>query len=151
MLILALDPGPTQTGWCELEMAPLTVLGGGVKPNEDILKMFRGYGYDAVIIEEIASYGMAVGREVFSTVWWSGRLFQAAHREWPRVEMMPRKTVKLHLCGSMKAKDTNIRQALIDRFGGIACTKKGGALYGVKSHGWAALALGVTYAETHEG
>jgi hypothetical protein len=55
--------------------------------------------------------------------------------------------VKLALCGSLKAKDANIRKALIDRYGGPACVKKGGQLAGIKSHLWAALALAVTYQE----
>jgi hypothetical protein len=32
--------------------------------------------------------------------------------------LLPRKAVKLALCGSLKAKDANIRQAILDRFGG---------------------------------
>ena len=58
---------------------------------------------------------MAVGAEVFETVHWSGRFTEAL---WPTpVVQLPRRAVKLHLCGSARAKDPNIRQALLDRFG----------------------------------
>lgn len=60
-----------------------------------------------------------------------------------------RRDIKLHLCNSVRAKDANIRQALIDRYGGkekaIGKKKSPGPLYGIKSHMWAALALAVTY------
>ena len=63
-----------------------------------------------------------------------------------------REDVKLHLCGSPRAKDANIRQALIDRWGGkaeaVGTVKKPGPLYGVKSHAWSALAVAVTALET---
>jgi hypothetical protein len=52
----------------------------------------------------------------------------------------------------MKAKDANVRQALIDRYGGkaeaIGTVKKQGPLYRVKSHAWQALAVAVTASET---
>ncbi len=71
--------------------------------------------------------------------------------------LLKRFDVKLHLCGNARAKDTNIRQALIDRFGGIegkskaVGTKKApGPLYGCKSHMWAALAVAVTWWDTHQ-
>ncbi len=92
--------------------------------------------------------GMAVGREVFATVFWSGRFAQAwseHHGNGGTWSMLPRRAVKLALCSSMKAKDTNIRQALLDRYGGAASAKKGGPLYGLKSHMWSALAIAETY------
>ena len=49
---------------------------------------------------------------------WAGRFAEAAHRV--PVVMLPRRAVKLALCGDSRAKDANIRQALIDRFGGSA-------------------------------
>jgi hypothetical protein len=85
---------------------------------------------------------------VFRTVWWTGRFaetwYAAGNGEPVAVY---RKDVKLHLCGSPRAKDPNIRQALIDRWGGKAAAignaKNPGPLYGVKSHAWAALAVAV--------
>ena len=70
--------------------------------------------------------------------------------------MIYRKDVKLHLCGSPRAKDSNIRQALIDRFGpgkekAIGLKKTPGPLYGVKSHVWAALAVAVTHLDGADG
>jgi hypothetical protein len=92
-----------------------------------------------------------VGREVFETVFWTGRFFEAATRRGAAVSRLPRKTIKIHLCGSARAQDSNIRVALCDRFGGserAKGTKKApGPLFGIKSHEWAALALAVTWSD----
>jgi len=63
-----------------------------------------------------------------------------------------RKTVAAHLCNTSRANDSNIRQALIDRFGpgrekAIGTKKNPGPLYGIKKDLWSALAVAVTYAD----
>ena len=92
----------------------------------------------------IASYGMAVGAEVFATCVEIGRMVECQ----PAALLIPRARVKLALCGSARATDANLRQALLDRYGGsgsaIGIRKAPGPLYGVKSHAWAALALAWT-------
>jgi hypothetical protein len=116
------------------------------EPNEVVLeRVLRMIGPE-VVIEKICSYGMAVGEEVFETVYWSGRFAQAAGGN---VGRLPRLKVKLQLCRDSKAKDANIRQALIDRFGGSAAIKKGGPLHKVSGDVWAALGVAVTWEETH--
>jgi hypothetical protein len=72
------------------------------------------------VIEKVESYGMAIGVEVFDTVLWAGRFAEAAHRV--PVVMVPRRAVKLALRGDSRAKDANIRQALIEGFGGSTAT-----------------------------
>ena len=79
--------------------------------------------FEKVVIEMIASYGMAVGKEVFDTCVWIGRFKQIANSLEIDVEYIYRKEEKMNLCHSMRAKDSNIRQALIDRFG-VVGTKK---------------------------
>src|SRR5678809_428964 len=91
--------------------------------------------YTRFAIEMIASYGMAVGREVFETCLWIGRFVQAARGEHTLVY---RRDVKMHLCGNNAARDSNIRQALIDRFGpgkdkAIGRKALPGPLYGVSA------------------
>ena len=66
--------------------------------------------------------------------------------------MVYRHEVKLHLCGSARAKDANVRQALIDRFGPgkeLAIGRKAapGPLYGMTGDCWAALGVAVTDAD----
>lgn len=147
--IYAIDPGTTHSAWVSIDGAT-GVVAGTILPNVQLLELISERlrrKNDRLVIEQIESMGMAVGAETFETVFWSGRFAQAwegyhASMPWSRVT---RRQVKLHLCGSMKAKDANIRQALIDTYGGIACTKKGGALHGIKSHLWQALAVAVTY------
>lgn len=104
-----------------------------------------------LIIEEIASYGMPVGREVFQTVRWSGRFEEA----YGKARYIPRLNVKMHICKSPKANDSTIRQALIDRFGpgrekAIGTKKNPGPLYGISGDQWAALALALTALETKQ-
>ena len=112
-----------------------------------LAKALRSGGLpDVIVIEKVESYGMAVGAEVFDTVWWAGRFAEAACRV--PVVMFPRRAVKLALCGDSRAKDANILQALIDRFGGsgaIGRKAAPGPLYGISRDVWSALAIAVTY------
>jgi hypothetical protein len=154
MILYAIDPGTIQSAVVALERggphgyiirAHDTVL------NADLLHRLQPLAHKghSLVIEQIESMGMAVGQDVFLTVWWSGRFFQA----WPgECYQLPRRPIKLHLCGSMQAKDANIRAALLDKFGGkdVALGRKAspGPLYGVKGHEFAALAVGITWLET---
>lgn len=147
-MILAIDPGTTQSGFVIL--ANGRVMSSGVLPNGNVLKLVAVHeGH--IAIEMIASYGMAVGREVFETCVWVGR-FQQAYHEPSLVRLVYRKDVKMHLCGTTQAKDANVTQAIKDLFpatGGGACPQKGtksqpGPLYGVSSHAWSALAVAIT-------
>lgn len=127
---------------------------GGREPVVTVAGVFanrvaRGYAFevfDTVAIELVRSYGMPVGAEVFDTCIEIGRFVEVAEAVGAIVDLIPRQHVKLELCGSPRAKDPNIRAALIDIFGGPGAEKKGGPLAGVKSHAWAALAVAVTCA-----
>jgi hypothetical protein len=156
MRILAIDPGPERSAYVVYEGGALIDM--GIEDNSflwDVValgskQMIRGKEVH-LVIEKVESYGMPVGRDVFETCFWIGR-FDA--ERW--AYLMPRKEVKMHLCGTMKAKDSNIRQALIDRYGGAGGRRKAvglkaapGPLYGVKKDIWSALALAVTYHDLH--
>lgn len=105
--VLAIDPGTAQSGWCILQEG--RVMESGVMPNADMLIRVQQWPAQRLCIEMIASYGMPVGREVFETCVWIGR-FTQAWREPAVVELVYRKDVKIHLCGTTKAKDPNLRR-----------------------------------------
>lgn len=140
MTLLAIDPGTTESGYCYFDG---TVIASGVMQNARMLEHIAASGADNLAIEMIASYGMPVGREVFETCVWIGRMVQV-WREPEAVKLVYRRDVKMKLCGSARAKDGNIRQALIDLIGPVGKKAEPGPLYGVKSHAWAALAVAVT-------
>jgi len=147
--ILGIDPGPEQSGVVILQDGRVRL--ADVRRNDDVYPLLR-HGFDLIAIEMIASYGMPVGAEVFETCVWIGKFERSAELAEgatisPRVVRVPRKDVKLHLCGSPRAKDANIRQRLIDLLGPQGTKKQPGPTYGVKSHAWAALAVAVTAAE----
>lgn len=147
--ILAIDPGTTESGYVLYDGS--RVHESGVLQNADMLTRVQQWPAHRLAIEMIASYGMAVGREVFETCVWIGR-FQQSWRDPEAVELVYRKDVKLHLCGTSRAKDANIRQALLDLFpsagGGktpqIGTKAQPGPLYGVSSHAWPALGVAIT-------
>jgi len=138
--VFAIDPGTTASAYVVWDGTD--VLEYGYVGNDEMKIVLGARSADAnhFAIEMIASYGMAVGREVFETCVWIGRFIEAIGD----AELVYRKDVKLHLCGTPRAKDANIRQALIDRFGPVGTRNKPGTLYGIKSHIWAALAIAVT-------
>jgi hypothetical protein len=146
-MLLAIDPGTEQSAW--VLMDDYGLCSSGIEDNPALVARiyFEKREHMTLIIEKIESFGMPVGAEVFETIYWTGRMAEAA-QPWVATRI-PRKDVKIALCGSMKAKDANIRQAIIDRYGGkdkaIGKKKTPGPLYGVKSHIWSALALALTW------
>lgn len=152
MKLLAIDPGPEESGVVELTWVgnAYSVTNSGIFKTSEVVESLQSRRAlregQPIAIEMIASYGMPVGREVFETCVWIGRMIQAAPNP-GQVIRVTRNEVKLHICRSPKAKDANIRQALLDRFGPQGTKKAPGPLYGVKSHAWAALAVAVTVAD----
>lgn len=149
MTVLAIDPGSEQSAWVLWDGQQVRAHGKWM--NGDLEEALAdSLEFDVAVFEQIASYGMAVGAEVFETCVWTGRFIGAVKAalagEWDR---LPRRDVKLHLCGQARAKDANIRQALIDRFGGkekaIGRKASPGPLFGIKADEWAALALAITW------
>lgn len=139
--IFAIDPGTAQSGWVLLiDGQPAEF---AVEPNDVVLNRLRlGTGADVVVIEEVRPYGIT-GKEILRTVRWTGQFEEAAHPA--TVAWRDRHSVLMHICGSTRAKDGDVRSTLIDRWGGPGAEKKGGPLAGFKSHVWAALAVAVTY------
>lgn len=149
--ILAVDPGNERSAYALLEAGSLRPIAAAIVPNDELLHIIAGNQFiekevTDFAIEMVASYGMAVGAEVFETVFWIGRFYAAADQYAARYRIK-RMDVKMHLCHNSRAKDTNIRQALIDRFGGVGTKKTPGWFYGFKADIWAAYAVGVTFAE----
>lgn len=155
--VLALDPGTSRSATCFYD-------GTGAPrcnrlDNAEALDMLRHYDAGnprcTLVIEQVEHYGsgMPIGRDVLETVHWSGRFCEAWERWGGTVERLPRREVKLHLCGSSRARDSNIRQALIDRWGGketaIGRKATAGPLYGIAGDEWAALAVAVTWLDLH--
>lgn len=148
-MILAIDPGNIESAYCVIEEETYKPIEFGKINNEDLIIkidfLIEKYDIFAVVIEMIASYGMAVGASVFDTCVWIGRFYERCITKVGTIEYIYRKEEKMNLCNSMKAKDSNIRQALIDRFGVVGTKKEQGWFYGFKKDIWAAYAVGVTY------
>jgi len=159
--ILAIDPGNTQSGYVVVEHDGeeiRRVLEAGKIDNNDmrmLLKQKLYAGCKDFAIEMIAGMGMTVGQEVFDTCVWIGRFWEAAMiifwQDGYDPKRIYRREEKLDLCGSLSAKDANIRQALVDRYVpgqpnfGKGTKKNPGFFYGFSADMWAAMAVAVTY------
>jgi hypothetical protein len=153
MIILAIDPGNEKSAWVLYDAARARLVDYGITLNGGLASKLalKEISADYMACEMIASYGMAVGATVFETCVWIGRFIETWGRDHTLVY---RKDVKMHLCNSMKAKDANIRQAVMDRYGSskekaIGTKKNPGPLYGVSKDVWSALAIAITYSEKH--
>jgi len=150
MTIVAIDPGPVESAVLEWGFERLGFM--GIMPNEQMRVWLASQlnpsdSTRLIAVEMIASYGMSVGKEVFETCLQIGRIQELSDRNNTPCRLVYRLQVKQHLCHDSRAKDTNIRAALIDRFGPPGTKKAPGVLYGIKSHLWAALAVAVYAAD----
>lgn len=171
--ILAIDPGNIESAFVIIDAETLRPLHFGKMENEAVIQAIRCHVEMLrllasanrqpfrceLAIEMIASYGMPVGAEVFDTCVWIGEF----KREFSRnvfitgCSYVYRREEKLTICGSPKANDANIRQALVDRFAkgqpnnGKGTKKSPGWFYQFRADIWQAYAVAVTYAEREAG
>ncbi len=145
-MFIAIDPGTEKSAFVHMDGGKL-VSHGIIENDEMVRLLINAKDVDEVVIEMIASFGMPVGAEIFESCVWIGQFIHAAHGK--KVYRLFRNEIKNHLCHSSKANDANIRQALIDRFGGkdkaVGTKKAAGPLYGVSKDVWAALAVACTW------
>jgi hypothetical protein len=162
-MILAIDPGNDQSAYLFYEELTRKPILWDIVENEAIRTMLDNAEHcNTLAIEMVQSFGMPVGKSVFETCVWTGRFIErylVPRRISVPVERkvitVTRKDVVLYLCGTHRAKDKNVRQAIMDRYGstrraaiGIKAAK--GPLYGISTHCWSALGVAITAAETSQ-
>lgn len=161
--IIGIDPGNKESAFCLIAANNLHPIYFAKEKNEEMWKSVfnsaQTVGWDNVdfAVEMIASYGMPVGREVFETCLWIGRMMDRIEGTGKTCALIYRKDEKMAICHSPKANDATIRQALIDRFAygvpnkGKGTKKNPGWFYGFRADIWQAYAIAVTYYELKSG
>jgi hypothetical protein len=144
--VIGLDPGPERSALVVFDGTAPEITRYGANP--DILDFLCDYrSILPLVIEQVASFGMPVGEEVFGTVFWSGRFAQAYGFDY--VRRLKRLEVKMALCHDSRAKDSNVRQAILDMYGGkaraIGRKASPGPLYGISGDLWSALAVAIAW------
>lgn len=151
MIILGIDPGAKESGWVLWNTEGPVLWEAKHEENSAILeKIERRLFCDdlqLIAIERIRGYGIVAGDDTFDTCEWIGRFKQRSMDCGINCLLIPRKEIKLHLCGNTTTNDKYVRQALIDRFGGTGTKKNPGPLFGISGHAWSALAVAVTAAD----
>jgi hypothetical protein len=153
MKLLSVDPGPQFSAYSILDThkSPPKIFQFQKIENNSLLSLLKqraALGTERLVVEQIKNFGMAMGDSTINTVLWSGRFVQIYENDF---DLIPRKTICSIICQNPRAKDTNIRQAIIDRFGGkekaIGNKKNPGPLHGVSGDVWSAIAIGIAYDE----
>lgn len=145
--VFGIDPGPEKSGWILWDALRHRTVCCGHDENSDLLQIMSQW-YDSrchFACEKVVSYGMPVGADVFDTCYWIGRFWQLVSRR--DFHLIPNAVVRQYLCRSHKAKDANVRAALIERYGPVGTKSNPGPFYGVAGHIWSAAGVAVTYAE----
>lgn len=149
MKILAIDPGNKESAYVLMDGYEIVEFD---KVNNEFLlyyidKLRQREEFHAVI-EMVASYGLPVGKDVFETCVFIGRIIEHCKSH----DFMYRKDVKMNLCHTLKGtNDTTVKHALIDRFAmhdfrtGKGTKKNNDWFYGFSNDVWSAYAVGVTY------
>lgn len=151
--VLGIDPGNTESAWALIDADTCWPAYIGKAPNSVVRDVLHGSDATVVAVEMVASYGMTVGFEVFETCVEIGRFVEIA----PAAQLTYRRDIKLHHCGSVRANDANITQALVDRFApgapnrGKGTKKAPGWFHGFHSDIWQAFALAVYIADAMSG
>ncbi len=162
--VLAIDPGSDVSSWVLYDATTSMILGCADEvKNLDLVSVIPVTAIRDVAIEWIESYGVKhIGVHTFATCYWIGRFHQAAEAGGCTVEHIPRREVKRALALSANAKDSDVRQSILERFPATGRNSKGeitpvgtlknpGPLHGIKGHCWAALGVAMAWQERLRG
>lgn len=142
MRIIGIDPGNIESAYCILDNGSISET--AKLPNGSFWETVSEFTSEpcVVYLEDIQAMGMSVGQEVFDTAKQIGRLQLLMEQSGVEYVMIKRTEVKLHHCNTTRAKDTNIRAALIERFGDKGTKSNKGFFFGVSgSDQWSACAI----------
>ena len=160
-ILLAIDPGDAKSAFVFVDMETYKPLYVGKDTNDNvrtkITEYIKEHPVKHVAIEMIASYGMAVGKTVFMTCVEVGILTEYLRQLGCEVDYIYRKDEKICMCGNMRAKDSNVYRALIDRFAkfdhrtGKGIKDKPDWFWGFKQDMWQSYAVAVTWLDVKHG
>jgi hypothetical protein len=153
VIVLGLDPGPTNSGAVIYDTETREVMESHKSITTSaalalIYEVPSQFALDLVAIERVQSYGIA-GASLLRTAEVGGMLHHCASNLGLDVVWLYRREVLRGLDVTGKGnRDSLVRQRLIEIHGGdrasaVGTKAKPGPLYGVASHAWAALAVAV--------
>lgn len=148
MRILGIDPGAT-TGWCIYDSdAKIAVASGECEgPDLDIVAIEDAHLVDFAVIEEPFAHG-PTRPEVVECAKVFARLDERVSQQMKThciSRHETRRRLQLATHGVVRVANDATVWAAIKLLHGDGCDKKGGSLYGVKSHARAALAAAVAF------
>jgi hypothetical protein len=133
MIVLAIDPGNESTAFIIWDSKQKIILNKNKLSNCEFLNLLRQHSFqdtiEIVAIEMISSYGMAVGQEIFDSCVWLGRYVEICSKMGLKYKFIFRKTIKMHHCGSVQAKDGNVNKVLQQKYGKDNSTKEPNKVY----------------------
>lgn len=162
--IVGIDPGNIKSAFClcDPDLKPLAfekcdnMLYDGAEEHdlffdhvkEAMVEHIPAYVPFEVVIEDLENFGMPVGRSMFDTAKYIGRLDLLFHLVFNcRTHHIFRHEEKMAICHSAKANDATIRQALVDRFApgqknhGKGTKADRGFFYGFSADVWSSFAI----------
>lgn len=118
-MIYAVDPGTFKSAFVFFDPVAQRIVDMGIEDNNLLVRQLSvGTRRMTVFaIEMIASFGFSVGKEIFETVWWTGRFHQAVTGQDVPVFPVTRKQVVVHHTGKATTGDSAVRASMIARFG----------------------------------
>lgn len=149
MIILAIDPGNIESAFCfykvNKDKVATNILAKGKVVNEKVLSLITSNTtkISRIYVEDIAQYGTGVGKTIFDTVKFIGRLLERADSLKIPIELVYRKTYISYILDNPKANDSIVRQYLMDTFGDKGTKKNPGPMFGFAADMFSALMIAV--------
>lgn len=171
-ILIGIDPGTTQTAYSIVEVKDNQLNKVLFKDKNDNSKIYDTLKINIIeycqseniknininiAIEHIENHGMAVGQTTFETCYFIGALCYQLNNNLSlelklsnvnclvKLYRIYRHQEKTLICNNSRAKDSNIRQALIDQFGNVGTKNNQGYFYGFKSDIWSSFAIAYTW------
>lgn len=149
--IVGIDTGTNQTAMCLCrysDLKPIEHIKVDNKDAEFVLKTWLCQSKLTIVaIEMLENHGMPIGQTTIQTIVEIGRIQYICEAHFIPWMLVKRSEEKMTICQSVKAKDSNIRQALMDMYGTKGTKKNKGWFYGFKADEWQAYAVAHTARE----